>query len=90
MMDDPVKSIQQALEVLGLPPMISQKELKERYRELSKRYHPDRGGSHEEMAQINRAYKILQNYMENYRFTFSDEEILKQFPLKEHQERFRF
>lgn len=34
-------------------------ELKEQYRKLALKYHPDRGGSNEEMAEINNQYDIL-------------------------------
>ena len=88
--NDPVELIRWALEKMGLPAMVSLKEIKKRYMELSKRHHPDRGGESEEMAQINEAYRILKNYIENYRFSFSEEEILKQFPHIEYFKKFRF
>ncbi len=90
MSENPVELIQKALDTLGLPSMVSYKDIKRRYRELSKKIHPDRGGEESEMAKINEAYTVLKNYIENYRFSFSEEEILKQFPFKEHQNRFRF
>ncbi|BCD60641.1 MULTISPECIES: J domain-containing protein [unclassified Nitratiruptor] len=90
MSEDPVQLIHEALETLGLPTMVSYKEIKDRYRMLSKRFHPDKGGDEEEMAKINRAYTILKNYIENYRFSFTEEEILKQFPHKEYIKKFRF
>ncbi len=88
--EDPVVLIQEALETLGLPTMVSWKEIKERYRLLSQKYHPDKGGDSEQMAKINRAYHILKTYIENYRFSFSEEEILKQFPYNEYVNKFRF
>ncbi len=91
MSEDPVSLIHEALETLGLPPMISYIDLKKRYRQLSRKYHPDIvGNGNDAMARINRAYEILKKYMENYRFSFSEEEILRQFPHKEYQEKFRF
>lgn len=91
MSEDPVTSIHEALDILGLPPMISYKDLKKRYRELSKKYHPDIvGDSNETMVKINQAYNLVKNYMENYRFSFSEEEILKQFPYNEYIKKFRF
>ncbi len=90
MSQDPVKLIHEALEVLGLPAMVSFKEIKKRYMELSKKYHPDKGGDGQQMAKINEAYTILKNYVENYRFSFSEEEILKQFPFSQYQKKFRF
>ncbi|MBC8235380.1 DnaJ domain-containing protein [bacterium] len=38
-------------------------ELKSRYRELARIYHPDKGGSSEEMQQLNTAYRIAVRYM---------------------------
>jgi len=32
------------------------------------------------MQEINRAYEILKNYIMNFRFSFSEDEILKQYP----------
>lgn len=85
-----VKAIQNALDTLGLPPFISLKDIKKRYLLLAKKYHPDRKGNIEEMKKINRAYKILKEYIENYKFSFTEEEILKQFPTQNHANKFRF
>ena len=32
------------------------------------------------MQKINEAYEIIKNYIQNYKFTFSEEEISRQFP----------
>ncbi len=85
-----VKDIQNALEVMGLPVFISLKELKLRYRELALKHHPDRTKKSDMMLKINQSYEVLKKYMENYRFTFSDEEIIKQCPRDEYALRFGF
>ena len=90
MQKDIVKNIQDALEVLGLPPLVSLKDIKQRYYLLAKKYHPDIGGDEEKMEKINRAYKLLKEYIENYKFSFSEDEILKQFPTQNYANRFRF
>ncbi|NPA04209.1 MAG: J domain-containing protein [Epsilonproteobacteria bacterium] len=90
MKEDPVALIKEALETLGLPPLVTFKEIKQRYLSLSQEFHPDKGGSTQEMAKINQAYQILKEYIENYRFSFSEEEILKQFPHQEYLKKFRF
>ncbi len=82
--------IHEALEVLGLPSHVNLKEITDRYRYLASGKHPDAGGSEEEMARINEAYRLLKSYIENYRFSFSEEEIAKQFPQEAHAKRFRF
>jgi hypothetical protein len=40
------------------------------------------------MKEINTAYKILKNYITNYKFTFSEDEIKKQYP-EEFQKNFK-
>lgn len=50
---------QQALAVLGLPAHATPEQIKRRYRQLAKRYHPDRGGDPREMQRIIAAYELL-------------------------------
>jgi hypothetical protein len=50
---------QQALAALGLPPNATRQQIKRRYRELAKRYHPDRGGDQRQMQRIIAAYEYL-------------------------------
>jgi len=42
--------------------------------------HSDIGGDEDKMKEINWAYRVLKEYVENYRFTFSEDEILRQYP----------
>jgi len=79
-----------ALEMLDFPVLSTKEELKVRYHLLAKTLHPDCGGDEQKMADVNRAYEILKTYMEQFKFTFSDEEIAKQFPEELHANRFRF
>lgn len=55
----PIVERQQALAVLGLPPDATNQQIKRRYRELAKKYHPDRGGDQREMQRIIAAYQLL-------------------------------
>ncbi len=84
------EDIKMALKTLKLSVFISLRELKNHYFYLAKANHPDKNGNIDKMIEINEAYEILKTYMENYRFTFSDEEILKQLPQEEHARKFRF
>jgi hypothetical protein len=45
------------LQILGLPPDASDEAIKARYRMLAAVWHPDKGGDHERMAELNDAFK---------------------------------
>ncbi len=73
---------QDALQVLGLREWCTIREIRTRHRELAKRYHPDSGGdtNSEQIRQINAAYRIISNYLESYRYSFSEDEFYTQNP----------
>lgn len=48
-------------QLFALAPSATTDELKVQYRKLSLTYHPDRGGSTEQMAALNEAYRVLSN-----------------------------
>ncbi len=86
------EDIQRSLEILGLKGRISFKHIKRRFRELSKKYHPDLCQDDpdicaEKMREIKKAYSILEEYCTNFKFEFSPEEFYRQYPeelVKEH------
>ncbi|NLC27418.1 MAG: DnaJ domain-containing protein [Campylobacteraceae bacterium] len=84
------EEIERALATLELPVLVSLKEVRARYRQLAKRYHPDISNEKQTMQNINASYALLKEYMERYKFSFSEEEIAKQFPEENHAARFRF
>jgi DnaJ-class molecular chaperone len=88
-MQTPMEEIENALEILELPKLISKEDIKKQYHFFAKKYHPDLGGESEKMEQINYAYKLLMKYIEEFRYTFDEEEISKQFPGASHAQRFR-
>ena len=70
-----------ALEMLDVVTLSSYADLKERYLKLSKRYHPDMPeGDAERFREINEAYKIVQKYMQDFRFQLNEEEFYQQNP----------
>ncbi len=85
----PIEEIHNALEILELPTLITKSDLKKQYRFLSKKYHPDQGGSAQKQEQLNYAYRLLMTYIEEFRYTFDDKEISTQFPGAKHAEQFR-
>ena len=55
----------EALELFGFTNNFTKDELKKRYLELSKKYHPDLNGDEEMMKKINSAYEVLKSHNES-------------------------
>lgn len=49
----------QLLSLLGLSPYASSQDIKRRYRELAKKYHPDHGGDAEKFIELLGIYERL-------------------------------
>jgi DnaJ-class molecular chaperone len=77
------QELQKALKIFGFDERASQTEIKDRYRQLAKRHHPDR---HQEPVEpeaiqlLNAAYALLCAYCEHYRYCFTEEEFFEQNP----------
>ncbi len=56
------------------------KDINKKYKLLAKKYHSDMGGDKEKIQEINWAYEVLREYIQNFKFTFSEDEILRQYP----------
>ncbi len=82
--------LKEALKFMQLTPFVTYHEIKKRYKELSKQYHPDISDDSEKMQKLNESYEILKKYIDNYRFSFSKEEIQKQYLGNDYAEQFRF
>jgi len=82
-------AIDSARKALGLNEVATLKEIKDAYRRLSHLHHPDKnnGGDGETMKEINRAYSILMDYVNNYRYSFLERDAGAEF-YKEHLKRF--
>ncbi len=89
MIISPIEEIEKALEILSLPKLISRSDIKKQYHFLAKKNHPDLGGNVEKMEQLNQAYRLLMKYIEEFRYTFDEEEISKQFPGADYAQRFK-
>jgi len=74
-----IEDIYNALEILQLPNLITKDDIKKQYRYLSKKEHPDVGGSGIMQEKLNHAYKVLMDYVDNFRYSFDEDEIKEQF-----------
>lgn len=72
----------ESLRVFGLGERAALREIRARHRELVKRYHPDTGaeGDTVHIRKVNAAYRVLREYVESYRFSFSEDEFYEQNP----------
>ena len=80
--------IDEARKLFGLGEMAPLKEIKSAYRRLSHHLHPDKhGGAIEEnnemMKKLNRAYKLLLDYCNDYKYSFRKEDVSKTYPFDE-------
>jgi len=77
-----LSEFQSAVESLELLSLTSKEHVRKKYLKLSRQYHPDmEGGSIEKFQELREAYEILVEYMDNFRFVFSEEEFKQQNPI---------
>ena len=75
------KEFEKSLDTLEIVSKASYEELKQKYKKLSREYHPDmENGSEEKFREINEAYKVVQYYMNNFRFSLDEDGFEKQNP----------
>jgi preprotein translocase subunit Sec63 len=82
------KQITEARKLLELPEEASLAEIKASYRNLIRKYHPDRYPENqaeytEITARLTLAYKTIITYCNQYRFSFTKEEVQKYLPTDE-------
>jgi uncharacterized short protein YbdD (DUF466 family) len=72
---------EKAVNTLGLIGLENKSTIKKRYLELSKQYHPDMPeGTNEKFQEINIAYKLINSYVDSFKFRFTKEEFGDQHP----------
>ena len=84
------EKLRAAIRTFGLGERATLDEIKARYRELAKRHHPD-GGISEDTEAIYRvieANRVILEYVESYRYCFSEQEYLEQDPEERLRRRF--
>ena len=76
------EQLDQARKTLDLPEISTINQIKHKYRELSKQWHPDRCRQdpvkgHEMQQRLNSAYQTLMSYCNNYEYSFRKEDVEK-------------
>ncbi len=75
MQQDRWKRIKWAREVLGLPEQVTRIEIQEAYHKMSRKAHPDLGkGDKEMMEDVNKAYRLLMDYVDKYKIRLTPNE----------------
>jgi len=86
--------INEARKILGLADRASLKEIKEAFWSQTRKWHPDKCKKkdknicHEKMKEINKAYKVIMSYVENYNYSFNDETVWEDNPEERWKKRF--
>jgi len=76
------KEFKSAVDTLGILSLTNKKDIRKKYLKLSLLYHPDmENGSEKRFQEINMAYKIVNNYIDNFRFMLDEDEFKKQNPI---------
>ncbi len=78
------RALNKARRVLGLPEISTMEQIKSAYRKLVMIYHPDKCTDMDKslctkkMAEINNAYKLITNYIQNYKYIFTEKAYKEQ------------
>ncbi len=76
------EELKKARELLGLPEEVTIEEIKYAYRSLLKKWHPDKSIQEQHVCndmvnKIVEAYNLIMKYCNNYKISFSKEEVNK-------------
>jgi len=94
------EEIDEARRLLGLGDAATLNEIRERFRRLALRHHPDRcqgddkSQSEDTMKKLNQAYKLLIRYCAEYKYPFREEDVDRTYPyeafLRKHRQNWTF
>ncbi len=74
------EELQNVLVLFGFAQHATQRQIRKRYHQLVKECHPDRSEDNERIRELNAAYELIGEYLENYQYDFGLEAYLQQYP----------
>jgi len=91
------EEIDEARRLLDLAEVATLKEIKQAYRKMSFRHHPDRGSSSgddaqggEIMKKLNWAYKLLTEYCTHYKYSFREKDVARTYPYDDYLKKYYY
>ncbi len=83
------QKIAEAATLLGITSTATLAQVKEKYRALMKKWHPDTCGQdiekcREMTTKLIIAYEIIVEYIENFKFSFKEDDVKKNLPVDRH------
>jgi len=90
------EEISEARKVLRLGETVTLKEIKQAYRRMAFRHHPDTTSdgndtqSEETMKKLNWAYKLLMEYCAHYKYSFREEDAARTYPHDEYLKKYYY
>jgi len=87
------EEIDKARRLLGLAEFASLKEIKQAYRKKAFLYHPDKSRSQDAeaegvMKRLNQAYKLLREYVAQYKYCFTEQDVRRAYPDDDYLKRY--
>jgi DnaJ-class molecular chaperone len=86
------EEIDRARKLLNLGDAVTLEEIKQAYRRMAFRHHPDKAEEEEQgeevMKKLNWAYNLLVEYCTHYRYSFREEDVSRTYPYDEYLRRY--
>ena len=90
------EQINQARELLGLGEAATLRQVKQAYKRVANRYHPDKCKDpdktkcDEMMKMINEAYELIMKYCNQYSYSFREEDVRRTYPHDEYLRKYHY
>lgn len=69
-------------DILGVDKNATQEQIKQAFKDMAKEKHEDKGGNHDDMVEVNRAYMVLRDKKRRDKYDRTGEEDMENFEFK--------